>query len=286
MDAHHVIEAAGIVAFGLVFYSYARPWLDRLKGRLRPVLTGLVFGGLAVVLMISRIQIGEGVAIDARLVPIALIVLVEGGVAGLAAAIPAAAYRAWLGGSGSIAGLVGIFGTAAVATLVARWARRGGGTRLRHTLVLSGGVYAVTALSFFVLGARGFALFADVWLAFLILTVAGIGGVGRLLIDIAEAQKAEASRRETEALRAVTLLARAAAHEINNPLMIVTGNLSVLTRYLPADGPEAARVERAQEGADRIKDIVSRMNRITRIETDSAEGQVPDMLDIRKSSEP
>jgi hypothetical protein len=65
VDYHHAIEAAGIVAFGLVFYSYARAWLDRLHlNRVwRAAVTGLAFGGLAVVLMISRIQISEGVAI-------------------------------------------------------------------------------------------------------------------------------------------------------------------------------------------------------------------------------
>jgi hypothetical protein len=50
VDVHHVIEAAGIIAFGLVFYSYARRWLDR--GRVswtwRSVVTGFAFGALAV----------------------------------------------------------------------------------------------------------------------------------------------------------------------------------------------------------------------------------------------
>ncbi len=288
MDYHHVIEAAGVVAFGLVFYSYARPRLDRLRlNRLgRAAVTGLVFGGLAVVLMISRIQVSDGVFIDARSLPIALIALVEGGPAALAAALPAAVYRVWLGGAGLGAGLVGIFGTAAVGTLVAAWARRTGGVRLRHTLMLSAAVYAVTALSFLVLGARGLALFAPVWLPLLVLAVAGIGGVGRLLTDIAEAQTAEAARREAAALRAVTLLARAAAHEINNPLTVVMGGLGFLARHLSSDGEDAKWVQRAQQGAGRIKDIVSRMNQITRIEAGPSQGSVPDMLDIRKSSEP
>jgi signal transduction histidine kinase len=288
VDYHHVIEAAGIVAFGLVFYSYARAWLDRLRlNRLwRAVATGIPFGGLAVVLMISRIQVSDGVSIDARSVPIALVALVEGGPAAFVAALPAAVYRVWLGGAGVGAGLVGIFGTAAVATLVAAWARRAGGVRLRHTLMLSGAVYVVTELSFLVLGARGLALFARVWLPFLILTVAGIGGVGRLLINIADAQAAEAARREAEALRAVTLLARAAAHEINNPLMVVTTGLTFVARHLPSDGEDAKWARRATEGAERIKDIVSRMNHITRIDAESGGGGVPDMLDIRKSSEP
>ncbi|HYE89932.1 MAG TPA: LytS/YhcK type 5TM receptor domain-containing protein [Terriglobales bacterium] len=286
MDFHHVIEAAGIVAVGLAFYSYTRRWLERLPAWGRAVLTGLVFGGLAVVLMISRIILGEGLAIDARLVPIALIALVEGGPASLVAAVPAALYRIYLGGAGREAGLLGIFGTVVVATLVARWARRDGGARLRHTLALSGAVYGVTALSFVVLGARGMQLFAQVWLPFLILTLLGIGGVGRLFTEIERARAAEAARRETEALRAVNLLARGAAHEINNPLMVVSGNLDLLARQVAERAEEARRVERAQAGLERIKDIVARMNRITRIEADATHGEVPPMLDIRKSSAP
>jgi signal transduction histidine kinase len=288
VNYHHVVEAAGVVAFGLVFYSYAQAWLDRLRlNRVwRAAVTGLVFGGLAVVLMISRIQVGDDLFIDARSVPIALIALVEGGPAALAAALPAALYRLWLGGAGLGAGLVGIFGTAAVATLVAARARRAGGVRLRHTLMLSGAVYVVTTLSFLVLGARGLALFTRVWLPFLVFTVAGIGGVGRLLIDIADAQAAEAARREAEALRAVTLLARAAAHEINNPLMVVTSSLSFLTRRLPSDGDDARWARRAEDGIERIKDIVSRMTHITRLEAEPPQGPVPDMLDLRRSSEP
>jgi signal transduction histidine kinase len=287
MDVHHVIEAAGIITFGLVFYSYARAWLDRrrIPPPWRAVATGLAFGASAVVLMISRIDVSDGVALDARAVPIALIALVEGGPAAFVAAAVAALYRAWLGGAGVFAGLLGIFGTAVVATLVAAWARRTGGIRLRHTIVLSAVVYAVTALSFVVLGARGLALFARLWEQLLVVTVVGIGVVGRLLSDIVEAQAAEPARREAEALRAVSLLARGAAHEINNPLMVVTGGLALLAKHLPPNGEAEKFARRAQEGADRITEIVARMNHITHIEEAPSGSGAPEMLDIRKSSE-
>src|SRR3989449_3736887 len=103
MDYHHVLEAAGVVVFGLVFYSYTVRWFHP-KGRLeawwRPVITGLAFGVLAVVLMISRIRVHEDLFIDARVVPIALITLIEGWWAGLLAAILASVYRGWLAGTG------------------------------------------------------------------------------------------------------------------------------------------------------------------------------------------
>ena len=104
MDYHHVMEAAGVVVFGLVFYSYTFRWF-RPKGRFdrrwRPVITGLAFGVLALVLMIARIRVHEDLFIDARAVPIALITLIDGWWAGLLAAIVASAYRGWLGGTGA-----------------------------------------------------------------------------------------------------------------------------------------------------------------------------------------
>src|SRR5262245_63078394 len=87
--------------------------------------------------MISRIEVGQGVFVDARAVPIALITLVEGGWAGLLAALVACVYRvAWLGGSGAPAGVLGLLATAGAAAPVLAWARRGGGGRARPAFTL------------------------------------------------------------------------------------------------------------------------------------------------------
>jgi len=84
----------------------------------------------------------------------------------------------------------------------------------------------------------------------------------------------------------VTLLARAAAHEINNPLTIVVGGLTLVGKRLGAGSEEAQWIARATEGAGRIKDIVARMNNITQVAETPVRGYLPPMLDIRKSSEP
>ena len=76
MNLHHVVEAIGILVSGLLFYSYTYSWLPttRRGSRLwRALLNGTGFGGLAVVLMIARIEIAEGLFVDARAVPVALI---------------------------------------------------------------------------------------------------------------------------------------------------------------------------------------------------------------------
>jgi len=166
------------------------------------------------------------------------------------------------------------------------WARRDGHVRTRHAFALGGAVFVVTFASFLVLGARGIEMFSRDWLPLLVVSVVGIGGFTRLFTDVANAQVAEAARRESAELRAITLLARAAAHEINNALMVVAGGLAILAKRLPAESEDAQWAARAREGVNNVKDIIIRMNSITQIEAVPAQGMLPPMLDIRKSSDP
>jgi signal transduction histidine kinase len=287
MDHHHIVEAAGVVSLGLVAYSYLVRWFESAPPRwrrVRPGAVGLVFGALAVMLMVSRIHVGGDRFVDARAVPIALVALVESGPAGVVAAAIAAAYRAWLGGSGAVAGVLAIAATALAASGVRAWARRDGGLGLRHSLALSLAAWAITAAAFLLLGEPGRALFAPVWLPILVLHLVGIGVVARLFADVVAAGAAERARREAAELRAVTTLANAAAHEINNPLMAVLGGLSLVERGVPAGTEQARLIAGARTGAEQIRDIVGRMNHITTLREVPPQGALPPMLDIRKSS--
>jgi signal transduction histidine kinase len=288
MDYHHAVEAAGAIAIGLVFYSYTWRWLDPAASprlaRWRPVANGVAFGLLAVLLMMSRIQVGEDRWVDARAVPLALITLMEGVPAGAIAGVIAIARRFALGGSGAPAGALGIVAVIALSAAVRVWARRDGGVGLRHSLVLALTVYAATWGSFLVLGPRGVAMIAAVWLPLLVLHVVGIGLVARLFADVVAGRAAETARREAAELRAVTLLARAAAHEINNPLTVVVGGLALAGRTVPPDSEEAKWIDRAREGSERIRDIVARMNHITQVREAPQIGALPPILDIKKSS--
>jgi len=100
-----------------------------------------------------------------------------------------------------------------------------------------------------------------------------------------EREAAETAQREAADLRAVALLASAAAHEINNPLTVVVGSLELLARHLGSDQQERRWLDRANAAAQRIRDIVARMTRITRIERTDARPGLPPMLDIHKSSD-
>jgi len=289
MDYHHVVEAAGAIALGLIFYSYTWRWFDAQesprRARWRPLVNGVVFALLAILMTKSRIEVGDGRFIDPRLIPLALVTLVESSLAGAIAGAITAAYRLWLGGGGAVAGALGIVATVGAAAAVRAWARREGGVGFRHSLALAIVVYAITWSTFLILGRRGAALFAPVWLHTLVLYVVGIGLVARLFGDVVAGRAAEAARRDAAQLRAVTLLARAAAHEINNPLTAVLGGLGLAARKLTPDSEEAKWIDRAREGGERIRDIVARMNRITQVEEAPQIGALPPILDIKKSSE-
>jgi PAS domain S-box-containing protein len=170
----------------VLFYSYSCQWFPPGRpapDRWRRLTNGLVFGGLALVLMLSRIQLSEGVFIDARNAPVALIGLFEGWPAALVAALVPAAYRVWQGGSGAPAGVVGLALAAGLGVLAHAWTRRRGEVRIGHALIFGVAVFAATSLSFALAGAYGMDLFARTWLPLLASYVVGTAVTARLMSD-------------------------------------------------------------------------------------------------------
>jgi signal transduction histidine kinase len=101
--------------------------------------------------------------------------------------------------------------------------------------------------------------------------------------DITDQRRVEEAERRAETLRAVAELANAAAHEINNPLAVITGRLELIRRHV--DPAHHSRLDQALEASRRIADIIAHMGRITRVETQS-DSKVSPILDLRRSSEP
>jgi signal transduction histidine kinase len=105
------------------------------------------------------------------------------------------------------------------------------------------------------------------------------------LIDVATQLAAIAIEREAISLRSVAHLANAVAHEINNPLTVVLGRLSMLADRVPAQTPEHAWASSALKAALRIQGIVTRMHDITQLEyMPNRARDLPPTLDIHKSS--
>jgi PAS domain S-box-containing protein len=98
-------------------------------------------------------------------------------------------------------------------------------------------------------------------------------------------RRSDDAEREATALRSVTHLANATAHEINNPLTVILGRLTMLASR---EADPATRLEwltASIAAAERIRHIILRMHEITRLEylPDPAHG-LPPTLDLRKSS--
>ena len=108
------------------------------------------------------------------------------------------------------------------------------------------------------------------------------GGV-LVLRDVSDRKRAEAAKRQAEALSAVTQLARAAAHEINNPLTVVKGRLELIAAKSGDDAALRKDIDDVIRAVEQISDIVSRMRRITRLELDEQSPGLPPMLDLRRS---
>ena len=110
--------------------------------------------------------------------------------------------------------------------------------------------------------------------------IIGASAIGR---DITEEKRAEAALREATTLRSVASLAVAAAHEINNPLTVVSGEVQLLAREAGVHaGP---RIASMLEALERIREVVARMSRINRLEAADPVKSLPEMLDLKKSSD-
>jgi PAS domain S-box-containing protein len=96
-------------------------------------------------------------------------------------------------------------------------------------------------------------------------------GALALVTDDTQRHRAEAAERESQSLRAAVKLAFAAAHEINNPLSVITGHL----HFLAKEKPGSPRVAAIEEAAWRIRAIVSQM----------FHPELREMLDLKQSSE-
>jgi signal transduction histidine kinase len=95
-------------------------------------------------------------------------------------------------------------------------------------------------------------------------------------------RRSDDAEREAAALRSVTHLANAAAHEINNPLSVIVGRLELLRRDLTPE--QQGRLAQVVDASRQIAKIIAHMGRLTRLETLDDLPASP-MLDLQRSSE-
>jgi signal transduction histidine kinase len=111
-----------------------------------------------------------------------------------------------------------------------------------------------------------------------------------VMLQVTKGAHAEPAHREGEearrhaALGSVAALANAAAHEINNPLAIIMGNLEMFARREDIPEGVAARTDAMLTAGRRIASIVGSMRRITRLRSIPSRADLPAMLDLKRSS--
>jgi len=92
-----------LLALCLIQGFIARRWTN--KELLGQISSGLLFGGICVIGMLTPIVVAPGVIFDARSVVLSMSGLFGGPVVGGIAAVIAGGYRAWLGGGGAAVGV-------------------------------------------------------------------------------------------------------------------------------------------------------------------------------------
>ncbi|HXX32236.1 MAG TPA: histidine kinase dimerization/phospho-acceptor domain-containing protein, partial [Myxococcaceae bacterium] len=95
---------------------------------------------------------------------------------------------------------------------------------------------------------------------------------------------AEVRLEESKRNAALMALAGTTAHELNQPLTSVLGFAELLKRKLKTDDDSYKRVDTIFREAERMKEIVKKIGKITRFETKPYLGDAQ-ILDLEKSSE-
>ena len=117
-----LVKGAALL-LALCFLHGANIRLWRRRPRVGKAFSGLIFGGICIVGMLSPLTIAPGVIIDARSVVLSMAGLFGGTTVALVAGAMAACWRMWIGGVGAPIGVLTI--TACVAAgLAYRFARR------------------------------------------------------------------------------------------------------------------------------------------------------------------
>lgn len=145
-----LIANLAAVALFVSAWNHAQLWLETSTKAVRHACLAAFMGGGAVVSMMLAIRLDPGIIFDLRSALIAVAGFFGGPFAAVIAGGMAALYRAWLGGQGAAAGLIGI-GVAAGIGATGHALLRGRNPGLIHVLLLAaavsiGGVLTISIL--------------------------------------------------------------------------------------------------------------------------------------------
>ena len=110
--------------------------------------------------------------------------------------------------------------------------------------------------------------------------------IGRLFVlhDITKRIVGEEAQRERERLQGVFEMAGAVCHELNQPLMAISGYTDLLAMKVPENDPNYEKVFKIQTQVSRLRDTTQKLMNITKYKTKVyLDSQI---IDLEKSSKP
>jgi PAS domain S-box-containing protein len=88
-----------------------------------------------------------------------------------------------------------------------------------------------------------------------------------VLTDVTQRKETELVRREKDRLQGVLELSGAVCHEMNQPLMSVSGYFELILMDMPEDDPNYPRIKKIQAQLDRMANITKKMMQISKYRT-------------------
>ncbi|MBF0390960.1 MAG: response regulator [Desulfamplus sp.] len=108
-------------------------------------------------------------------------------------------------------------------------------------------------------------------------------GMVSVVRDLTEKKKAEEQLRESEKLKTVLEITGAVCHEMNQPLMAISGYSELALMDIPTNNPAQKKLKKIQKQVERMAEITKKLMRISRYRTKD----YPDckIVDLVKASE-
>ncbi|MBF0573550.1 MAG: PAS domain S-box protein, partial [Desulfamplus sp.] len=92
-------------------------------------------------------------------------------------------------------------------------------------------------------------------------------GMVSVVRDLTEKKKAEEQLRESEKLKTVFEITGAVCHEMNQPLMAISGYSELALMDIPTNNPAYKKLKKIQKQVDRMAEITKKLMRISRYKT-------------------